>query len=359
MSTSPSSLTPSDSPRIWQRLSVQVLIGLVILLAGMFLGVRIGSGEFSISSSEIIRWLLGREIDAQHQIVLRSLRGPRVLLAVLSGGVLATAGVVYQALLRNPLAGPYTLGVSGGATFGAVLAIALSGGIQQGFAASGLPVVSVSALVGAGFAIGLIYFITRSAQRFSTSTIVLAGVTLNLIFASLILLLQYLADFTQVYQMIRWMMGGLDIDFRDYWFLFPVSLLGWGFVLFSLRELDLLAVDPLAAATLGVKVESIRWRLLVVVSLMTGAVVAFIGPIGFVGLIVPHTVRMFVGASHRRVLPISIIAGGLFLMACDTLAQNILGTEEIPVGVITSMIGGPFFVFLLLRGKGSASTWGD
>lgn len=333
--------------------------GLALLLAGMLLGLRIGGGDFRIPFGEIFRWLGGGQIDAQHEVVLRALRLPRVVMAVTAGGVLASSGVVYQALLRNPLAEPYTLGVSGGATVGAALAITMAGAFGWTSISQGLPLLAAAALMGAGFAIGLIYLIARSSARFSASTIILAGVTLNLIFGSFLLLLQYIADYTQIYDMIRWMMGGLDVSARDYWVVGPISLAGWAVVFASLRALDLIAVDPVSAATLGVRVERVRWRLLLAVSVMTGCVVAYCGPIGFVGLIVPHSVRMALGASHRVVLPASIIAGALFLLACDTLAQNILDAQEVPVGIITSMLGGPFFVYLLLRRRGGARGWGD
>lgn len=333
--------------------------GVLVLLFGMLLGLRIGGGDFRIPFGEIFTWLLGGEIDEQHEVVLRALRLPRVVMAVIAGGVLASAGAVYQALLRNPLAGPYTLGVSGGATVGAALAITLAGALGWSSVSAGLPLLAAAALMGAGFAIALIYLIARSAARFSASTIVLAGVTLNLIFGSFLLLLQYVADYTQIYDMIRWMMGGLDVASRDYWVIAPISVGGWAVVFASLRELDLIAVDPVSAATLGVRVERVRWRLLLAVSLMTGCVVAYCGPIAFVGLIVPHSVRMTLGASHRVVLPASIIGGGLFLLACDTLAQNLLQAQEVPVGIITSMLGGPFFVYLLLRRRGGAEGWGD
>lgn len=333
--------------------------GIALLLGGMLLGLRIGGGDFQIPFSEIFRWLGGGGIDPQHEVVLRALRLPRVIMAVTAGGVLASAGVVYQALLRNPLAEPYTLGVSGGATVGAALAITLAGTFGWSSLSQGLPLLVAAALMGAGFAIGLIYLIARSAARFSAATIVLAGVTLNLIFASFLLLLQYIADYTQIYDMIRWMMGGLDVSARDHWIVGPISLGGWTVVFASVRALDLIAVDPVSAATLGVRVERVRWRLLLAVSVMTGCVVAYCGPIGFVGLIVPHSVRMALGASHRVVVPASIIAGGLFLLACDTLAQNLLEAQEVPVGIITSMLGGPFFVYLLLRRRGGAEGWGD
>ncbi len=336
-------------------------VGLAALAGGILFALRIGGGAIEITWAEVFRWALGGEIDPTRAQALATLRLPRALMAAVSGATLATAGAVYQALLRNPLAEPYTLGVSGGATFGAVVAIALAGRLgPAGAAWLSLPVVSAAALAGAGTAIVLVYILARSAGRFSSSTIILAGITLNLVFASLILLVEYLADYTQVYEMIRWMMGGLDIvGYRDFQIVGPVAAIGLATIFLAVGELDLLAVDPLAAATLGVRVERARWRLLLAASLMTGCVVAFAGPIGFVGLIVPHCVRMALGAPHGRVMPACVVAGALFLIACDTLAQNVLGDEELPVGVITAMLGGPFFVFLLFRHARAGPGWGD
>lgn len=343
----------------WVRLALALGAGLLVLAAGILVSLRIGSGAFEISWAELFDWAMGLPIDERHRNVLTMVRLPRVLMALLTGGTLACAGVVYQALLRNPLAEPYTLGVSGGATFGAVMAIALAGALGEASAGRALPVVTLAALGGAGVAILIVFALARSAGRFAPSTLILAGVTLNLVFSSLILLVEYLSDYTQVYEMIRWMMGGLDIvGFQDFRLLLPVAFVSLAMILTSGAELDLISVDPMTASTLGVRVEAVRWRLLLAASMMTGCVVAFAGPIGFVGLIVPHCVRMALGASHRRVLPASLLAGALFLLACDTVSQNVLRDTELPVGVITAMLGGPFFVYLLLKRRGGGA-WGE
>jgi iron complex transport system permease protein len=327
--------------------------GAVAVAAGMLVALRIGSGAIEIGWSEIFAWIGGREIDELHANVLANIRMPRIILAVATGGVLSLAGIVYQAILRNPLADPYTLGVSGGATLAAVSAVAF-------VPASGAVMTSTSALAGAALAILLIYAIGRLWGGFSTSALILAGVALNMVFASLILFIQYFSDFTQIYEMIRWMMGGLDIvGYGDFALMAPVAAGGFAMIALAARELDLLAVDPVTAASLGVRVTAVRWRMLLAASLMTGCVVALAGPIGFVGLIVPHCVRMVLGAGHARVIPVSIAVGALFLLACDTLAQNILGDEELPVGIITSVFGGPFFIYLLLRRRKNAPIWAD
>ncbi len=352
-------ISPSSN---WRDRSLALVIGFSMLLAGILVALKIGSGAIEISWGELMRWSVGKSIDPDHSAVLGSVRLPRVLMAAMVGGILACAGTIYQALLRNPLADPYTLGVSGGATFGAVLAIAITAGLGRNAYLQSVPTVSFAALAGAMLAVMFIDRLARSWGMFSTSALILAGVTLNMVFSSLILLVEYFSDYTQVYKMIRWMMGGLDvIGYRDFILLAPLAFAGWSATLFHARDLDLLAVDPATAASLGVRVARVRWILLLAASLMTGAVVAMAGPIGFVGLIVPHSVRMAAGASHRRVVPLSILVGALFLLACDTLAQNILKQGdlalELPVGVITSLFGGPFFVYLLLKRRDRATTW--
>lgn len=336
------------------------LVGLALLGAGMIFALKIGGGSLHVSWGAIWSWATGGLVEERDAQVLAKVRLPRVIMAVLTGSILASAGVVYQALLRNPLADPYTLGVSGGATFGAVLAITFATTLGWNAYASAIPVISLAALGGAVLAVAAIYLIARSWGLFSTSTLILAGVTLNLVFGSMILLMQYFADYTQVYQMIRWMMGGLDVvGYRDFLVVGPVAAAGFALLIRHMRDLDLISVDPVTAASLGVRVEPVRRRLLAAASLMTGAVVAMTGPVGFVGLIVPHVVRLLTGAGHRRVLPGSMLLGALFLLACDVLAQNLLPSEELPVGVITSMVGGPFFVYLLLRSRRRGGLWMD
>lgn len=347
-----------------------LLLSLPLLAASVLFGLRIGGGSVRVSWPELLAWLCGGEIDPLRAEVLGVVRLPRVLMALVAGAILACAGGVYQALLRNPLADPYTLGVSGGATLGAVLAIAarsLAVRLSDDPGASAavalmdrFPMVSLWALAGAVGTIILIHAVARFWGMASTSTLILAGVTLNMIFGSLILLLEYFADYTQVYQMIRWMMGGLDVvGYGDFGLLVPLAAAAFAVQFLNLRDLDLIAVDPVAAATLGVNVERLRWMLLISASLATGGAVALVGPIGFVGLIVPHSVRMLLGASHSRVLPWSMVGGGIFLLACDLLAQNLLGEVELPVGIITSILGGPFFVWLLIRRGGRAPAWTD
>lgn len=345
------------------------LIAAALLLAVAFaLAVKLGGGAIHVSWGELAAWATGREIapgdpqrGAMVAAALGRIRAPRALMAMLAGAALAASGVVYQAILRNPLAEPYTLGVSGGATLGAILAIALARRLGDNAYLQNLPVLPMAALAGAGLTVLVIHLMTRATSLLSSGAIILAGVTMNMIFGSMILLIQYFSEYTQVYQMIRWMMGGLDvIGYGSFVLLGPLAAVVFATLMLMRRDLDPLSIDPLTAAAVGVSVRRSRWILLLSTSMLTGGVVAFSGPIGFVGLIVPHCVRAIAGASHARSLPLSMISGALFLLACDSLAQNALpGGVELPVGIITSMLGGPFFVYILLSRRGRGAVWLD
>jgi iron complex transport system permease protein len=283
-------------------------------------------------------------VDAQ---ILFIARLPRVLAGALVGAALASAGVVFQALLRNPLATPFTLGVSAGASLGAMLVIMLGGTLAVG-PWSPVPLAS---LAGASIAAAIVYALANGPRRaMSTTVLLLAGVTLNAFFSALILFVQYLADFAQVYRATRWLMGDLDVGgFSPIVGALPL-IVAAGVVFAVLPSaLNLMGVDPDSASARGVDVAATqRWAFLSA-SMATSAAVALAGPIGFVGIVVPHLVRLLVGVDHRIVLPASALFGATFLVACDLVARTLLAPVEIPVGVVTAIIGGPFFLWLLVR----------
>jgi iron complex transport system permease protein len=279
--------------------------------------------------------------------LLWKLRIPRVLMAFLAGTALSASGMVFQAMFRNPLATPFTLGVSSGAALGAAVSI------QFGwtFALFGLSSVSLAAFAGALLSIALVYLLTaRSRHGSSTSTMLLAGVAICFFFSSLILFLQYMSDFTRSFRMLRWTMGGLGdiVQFRDVLGVFPFVASGCLIVWYLLHELNLLATGEEFAFSRGVNVNQTKLLLFLSVSLMVGAVVALCGPIGFVGLMAPHICRMLVGPDHRRLYPAALLFGGAFLVICDTASRVIMAPTELPVGIITALLGGPFFLWLLL-----------
>jgi len=283
-------------------------------------------------------------VDAQIFFVARM---PRVLAGAVVGATLASAGVVMQALLRNPLATPFTLGVSAGAALGAVLVITFSASLSLG-AWSAVPLAS---LAGALVATAIVYSLaTRPGRVMSTSVLLLAGVTLNSFFSALILFVQYMADFTQTYRTVRWLMGDLDVgSFAPIVASLPLVLVAFGLFALMPRSLNLLSIGADAAATRGVDVGRTQRLAFLSASLATSAAVSLAGPIGFIGIVVPHLVRLMVGVDHRIVLPASALFGAAFLVGCDLVARTVLAPVEVPVGVVTAMIGGPFFLWLLVR----------
>jgi iron complex transport system permease protein len=279
--------------------------------------------------------------------ILWNLRIPRVLMAFIAGTALASSGMAFQAMFRNPLATPFTLGVSSGASLGAALCIQQ----QWIFPVLGMSSVSLAAFCGAVLSIVLVYAMTaRSRQGASTATMLLAGVAVSFFFSSLILFLQYMSDFTRSFRMLRWVMGGLEgtVSFHDVLTVFPFMAAGCLIVWYLTLDLNLLTTGEEFAFSRGVHVNRTKLLLFLSVSFMVGAVVAVCGPIGFVGLMAPHICRLIVGPDHRRLYPATLLFGGAFLVICDTAARTLMAPTELPVGIITALLGGPFFLWLLL-----------
>lgn len=313
----------------------------LFLIVALWLAVLLGAplvGSHSVSLADVAR---GEPTAAS---IFWQLRLPRVLLALLGGAALALSGLGFQTLFRNPLAEPYTLGVSGGAALGAVLALRMEGGQLMG-----LPLVALASFAGALGATALIVGLALRRQGVETSTLLLAGVAVSLSCSAIILFLQYLADSTQTFRMVRWMMGGLSVvGYTEVLWLLP-WVLGGAAVLLSLRwELNLLLTGEELAASRGVDLGRLRLKVLLATSLMIGALVAVAGPIGFVGLIVPHVLRRFVGNDHLLLAPACLFGGGAFLTLCDAGARTVMAPAELPVGILTALLGGPFFLWLLV-----------
>lgn len=283
-------------------------------------------------------------VDAQIFFVARL---PRVLAAALVGSTLAAAGVVFQALLRNPLATPFTLGVSAGAALGAMLAITL--GLE--FTIGHLPAVPLASFAGALGAVAIVYALARARHRgFSTSVLLLAGVTLNSFFSAVILFVQYLADFSQTFRTVRWLMGDLDVgSYAPILAALPFAIVSFGAFATLPRSLNILTLGPEAALSRGIDAVGTQRLAFFSASLATGAAVSLGGPVGFIGIVVPHLVRLIVGSDHRLVLPASALFGAAFLVACDVAARTLMAPTEVPVGVVTALVGGPFFLWLLIR----------
>lgn len=316
----------------------------VFFLATLAIAPLIGATRINLEKA------LSSEIDFADNMdahILFLARLPRILLAAITGASLSVAGAVFQAILRNDLAAPITLGVASGAAFGAVLAISLG----LSFTVLGFSSISFAAFLGAMLAVTLVFSLVKTRQgEMPTSIVLLAGVTVNFFFAALVMFIHYLSDVTQSFRIVRWLMGGLDIT--DYQTVFSVSLpviIGSVILMVIARDLNLISSGSQSAMSRGVDVPKIQKIGLISASLVTGAVVAVSGPIGFVGLVVPHIVRLLIGPDQRILIPASMLFGASFLIICDTVARTVIAPTEIPVGVITAMIGGPFFVWLLRR----------
>lgn len=284
--------------------------------------------------------------NVPHYIILWQIRVPRVLLAFMVGGSLAAVGASLQALLRNPLADPYVIGISSGAALGAAVAVLFGIGLSI----LGLSVLPLYAFLGALLALLIVYRIAVSYGSFSIHALLLGGVVLNAIFSALILFLTTLADPYKASGMYAWLMGSLTgPDFQTVLVLGVYLFLGVAVLISQASALNLLTLGEEAARSLGVEVERVKRVLFAAAALLTGSVVAFSGLIGFVGLIVPHAVRLVFGADHRLLLIASGMVGGIFLMLADTVARTLLSPTEIPVGVVTALVGGPLFLYLLVQ----------
>ncbi len=324
-------------------MNFRCLFLLVLLVAVSILALFVGPVD--VTPLDLLRATPeSRESGLAMEIVLRQ-RLPRILLAVVTGGALAVVGAAFQGLLGNPLATPYTLGLSGGGALGAVIAIWAPGVVG----AWGAPPLS---LAGALMAASIVYLLTTRQRGLRGEPLILAGVIVGFFCSAMVLLVRYLASPRQVVLMDRWMMGGLEqVGFGQIAMILPYVFAGLTVIISLHRELDQLAFGSALATGRGVNVPKLRRNIFVAGSLSTAAVVSVAGPIAFIGLMVPHVLRRLIGFSHGRLLCASFLLGGAFLVACDAVARTILAPSEIPVGVITAGFGGPFFLVLLLRRK--------
>lgn len=319
------------------------LAGIILLLASLFVSIAIGPGR--VGFADLWAWIQGSS-DAHSSNILVQVRVPRVLLASLAGFALSMSGVVFQGVLRNPLADPYILGISGGAALTTLFVSALTSGAI--WAAGWLR--PVAAFVGALVSLGILFLFHNLLRRKSVVTLLLIGVVMNAIAGAGILLLLFAASSGRLQSEFGFLMG--SIDSRALPWLFMLALLiGIGaLVTFALsHRLNLLTLGENTATTLGVRVERTTWFVLLAASWMTACAVAFCGLIGFVGLMIPHIMRMLVGADHRRLLPAAALAGAAFLPLADTIARTVMAPTELPVGVITTLLGGPAFLYILMR----------
>jgi len=339
-------IKPLSGPLTLTRVvAISAVLGIALIAS---IAVSLVSGTATISFTDLFNIFKNSpQVSETTRLIVLKIRLPRIFLAGLSGFTLSLGGLVFQAILRNPLADPFVLGVSSGAAFGAVI------GIVMGFSFSlGLPILSFS---GAVITIYLVLSISRREMGVESSTAILAGVIVNAFFTAVIMFFIATSSEDRLHSMLFWLYGDLSQSRISYSMVIaPVAGLG-SVVLYSFaKHLNLMAAGEENALHLGVNVERTRFVCFVTVSLMVGLTVSFSGLIGFVGLIVPHLARMLFGSDNRLIMPVSAMGGAVFLIAADTAARTIMSPNELPVGVITAFLGAPFFIYLL---KTRGSRW--
>lgn len=314
------------------------ILTLLAIMIVLLLSAFVGKVDIHLSALS--------DLNSIDSTIFYQLRLPRVILAFLAGGILALSGLLFQTLFRNPLTTPFTLGISSGATLGAATAIIF------GFAGSylGFSSISLFAFLGALFTVGLIYYFSKQLSSTTDHRLILVGIALSFFFSSLLLILYYLSDFEESYLILRFTMGALDtVGYSDIVPLVFATVLIL-FVAYRYREeLRLLSVSYEFAHLRGVAVDKMMLTMFVTISLAVGALVSITGPIGFIGLIIPHIIKLAFKKSADKLLLRSFVSGGVFLVLCDTLSRALPTVSEVPVGIITSLIGGLIFIVILMK----------
>lgn len=316
-----------------------------LLIVTLFMCLMFGGSRIPVN--QVIYAITHPQSREMSHVIVWQIRLPRIVLGLLVGAGLSCCGCVFQGMLRNPLAESYTLGVSGGAALGATFGIVF--GVYASLGSLWLP---AFAFLGAIFCISLVYFV-GARHRFSNPTLILGGVMLNFLCSSGVLLVFAISKTQDILSTVRWLMGDLSFAEPDLIKIVgPLILVGAGILLMFGRDLDLLSLGEEKASYLGLDPEWAKKILFTIASLITGACVAAAGIIGFVGLMIPHVMRKISGPNHQTLIPASAIGGAIFLALSDTLARSVMSPMELPVGVVTGILGGFFFLIYLFRSKG-------
>ncbi|BEP27736.1 FecCD family ABC transporter permease [Helicovermis profundi] len=335
---------------------INLIISILLLIVFMVFVSTIGAVKIPFSDSIKILVskipLINKFVDVSnikhsHLQIILNIRFPRIVLSALIGGSLAASGSVFQGVFKNPMADPYVLGVSSGAALGASIVIIFFNTVSY----LGISTVVVGAFIGAVLSILIVYNLSRIGGKTPTVTLLLAGIAINFFLSSIISLLMAL-NRDQVERIIFWTMGSVSAASwsKIYIILIPFIIVNILFIFFA-KDLNLLLLGEDSAQSLGVDVEKTKIVLLVLSSLSTAAAVSVSGIIGFVGLIVPHAVRIISGPDHRRLIPFAIVGGSIFMVISDTISRTIVAPTEIPIGVVTAMFGAPYFLYLLVKNK--------
>jgi len=335
--------------------SVVFALLFALLIGASILGISIGA--VSIPPYEVIGIFLSHipgigshfmsGLIPEHETIILTMRFPRVILAAFVGAGLALAGATFQGIFRNPMADPYVIGVSSGAALGAVSSI-----LFQTIFNTSIPFgIPLFAFIFAVLTIFLVYNLARVGGKAPVMTLLLAGIAVSSLITALVSLCTFFSG-DQLHQVVFWLMGGLSGRGWDYVLMFiPYGVIGSTMVFVYARDLNAMLLGEEPAEHLGVEVERVKRRLLIAAALLTGACVSVSGLIGFVGLVIPHIVRMLFGPDHRILLPSVALVGAAFLLIADVLARVIIAPGELPVGIVTALVGGPFFIYLLRRQK--------
>jgi len=331
------------SPFILKRILVTILLMSLLLLCAMIMGLSIGSTEGGWRI--LLNGLFGTSSDAGDSVlttIIWKIRLPRVILASLVGATLSLGGLVFQALLRNPLAEPYILGISGGAAIGAIV------GILMGL--SRFPGVGLMAFLGSILTLALILVMSSGRTILKKDSLLLSGVMVNAFCSAIIMFLVSMTQDFRLHNIIFWLMGNLSMSTERQIWILAVMLIPCFILLFWFSNtMNLLLLGRESAQAMGVNIKAVTVLLLVVSSFMVSGTVAHVGLLGFVGLVVPHLLRILLGPDHRVLVPACILGGGAFMVLCDLLARTLPDQGEMPAGVITAMIGAPLFIYLLKR----------
>jgi len=344
------------SPRWAQRDHARVILGLAALGAMAIAVLSVGIGSVAIPPLTTLKIFFGLSVDDAPTLtaILFDIRLPRIALIALSGAALASSGVAYQGLFRNPLADPYLIGVAAGASLGATVMIALRAAVPDSIQVIAIP---LGAFVGALGTVAAVYALGRVGRRVPTTTLILAGVAIGSLAVSIntFMIVNWSGVAERTPRLLAYLLGGSSASGWDAVIaIAPFAILGFAVMYVYARPLNVLLLDEEQAQQLGIPVERVKLVIVVAATLTTAAAVAFSGLIGFVGLIVPHAARFLVGADHRRLLPLAAVGGAGFLMLADVIAQTIIAPEVLPLGVVTAFIGAPFFLYLLRRAKRAA-----
>jgi len=320
---------------------------MLILIGIAAISISMGTARIGLIKTLTGIWShlfgLGSPLSSIEEKIIYQIRLPRVLLTAMVGMSLSVSGVVFQALLRNPLAEPFILGISGGAAVGALVAT----WIGLSFIPLGT---SVAAFLGAGLIVAIVFSISGTKGMLYSNTILLTGVIVNAFFAAIIMTILSLVPDERIHRMLFWLYGDLSsVRYREVIAISPFVMAGVVLIYIKARDMNVMVTGEDVAIQLGIHVEATKRFLYLFSSLITGAAVSASGIIGFVGLIVPHLMRMMIGSDHRFLIPLSCLFGASFLIIADTLARTIIAPTELPVGVVTAAIGAPFFIILLKK----------